>query len=139
MALMAQIPESLGDNFPEPQEQEWLRRLAAVIKSTDFNSHIITSLLCHLSAVVSTGTALPPQLSPPEPFPLARKLHTHNNGILDRKNAPNPAFAAFASLEVLSSLVNKDLAKLISDVKPLVGDVKFNGYIKRPPPNQKVG
>jgi len=55
---MAKIPESLGNKFPEPQEEEWLRRLAAVIESTDFNSHIITSLLCHLSSAVSTGTAL---------------------------------------------------------------------------------
>lgn len=113
MALMAKIPESLGNTFPEQQEQEWLRRLAAVIESTDFNSHIITSLLCHLSAAVSTGTALPPQLSPPEPFPLARKLRTLNDGLLDRKNAQDPAFAAFASLEVLSSMVSKNLAKLI--------------------------
>ncbi|PMD45983.1 hypothetical protein L207DRAFT_576866 [Hyaloscypha variabilis F] len=112
--------------------------IAKILEGLDFNSHIITSLLCHLSAAVSTGTALPPQLSPPEPFPFARKLRTHNNGILDRKNSQDPAFAAFASLEVLSSLVNKDLAKLIKNVKSLVGDVKLDGYVKRPPRNQKV-
>jgi len=113
MALMAKIPESPGVTFSEQQEQEWLQRLAAVIESTDFNSHIVTSLLCHLSAAVSTGTALPPQLSPPYPFPLARKLRTLNNGLLDRENAQDPAFAAFASLEVLSSMVNKNLSKLL--------------------------
>ena len=112
LALMAKKPEGLG-GISSQQEKKWLRRLASVIESTDFNSHHITSLLCHLSAAVSTGTVLPPYLSPPEPFPLARKLRTLNDGLLDRGNAEGLAFSAFASLEVLSSLVNINLAKLI--------------------------
>lgn len=112
MALMAKIPESLGGSAQQ-QGQAWLRRLATVIESTDFNSHNVTSLLCHLSAAVSTGTALPPHLSPPEPFPLARKLRTLDDGILDKQNAQDPAFAAFASLEVLSSMINRNLARLV--------------------------
>jgi hypothetical protein len=111
MALMAKIPEGLGGI--SSQQKKWLRRLTSVIESTDFNSHHITSLLWHLSAAVSTGTALPPYLSPPEPFPLARKLRTLNDGLLDRGNAEGLAFSTFVSLEVLSSLVNKNLAKLI--------------------------
>jgi hypothetical protein len=117
MALMAKIPESLGD-IPTQQEQRWLRQLASAIEATDFNSHNITSLLCHLSAAVSTGTALPPYLSPPEPFPLARKLQKLNDGLLNRRNAQDPAFCAFASLEVLSSMVNKNLTKLIRFAGP---------------------
>ena len=112
MALMAKIPE--GPKEPSSQnEQQWLRQLGSVIESTDFNSHHITSLLCHLSAAVSTGTALPPYLAPPEPFPLGRKLRKLNTGLMDRKNAQDAAFLAFASLEVLSSMVNKNLDALI--------------------------
>jgi hypothetical protein len=117
MALMAKIPEGLM-GLPSQQEQKWLRLLATAIDSTDFHSHNITSLLCHLSAAVSTGTALPPYLSPPEPFPLARKLRTLNSGLLDRKNARDPAFSAFASLEVLSSVVNQNLTQLIRYKQP---------------------
>jgi Aromatic acid exporter family member 2 len=112
MALMAKIPEGL-DVMSRQQEQRWLHHLANVIDSTDFESHNITSLLCHLSAAVSAGTSLPPYLSPPEPFPVARKLRELNDGLLDRKNVQDPAFSAFASLEVLSSMVNKNLAELI--------------------------
>jgi hypothetical protein len=112
MALMAKIPESLDDSAQQ-QEQEWLRRLAALIELTAFNSHSVTSLLCHLSAAVSTGTALLPHLSPPSPFPLARKLRTLNDGIFEKGNVQDPTFAAFASLEVLSSMVNNNLAKLV--------------------------
>jgi hypothetical protein len=112
IALMAQIPQGL-DGLPTQQGQRWLHHLSNVIESTDFNAQIVTSLLCHLSAAVSTGSALPPYLSPPEPFPLARKLRRLNDGLLDTKNAEDPAFSAFASLEVLSSMVNKNLAKLI--------------------------
>jgi hypothetical protein len=112
MALMAKIPEGLKGITGQP-EGEWLRQLSSVIESTNFNSHHITSLLCHLSAAVSTGTALPPYLSPPEPFPLGRKLRTLNSALMERKNVQDPAFSAFASLEVLSSMVNKNLAELI--------------------------
>lgn len=113
MSLMSKIPESLDDHLNEKQNQEWLGRLRNVIESTNFNSHVVTSLLCQLSAAVSTGTALPPHLSPPEPFPLARKLRTFNDGLLGTKNAEDPAFAAFAALEVLSSMANKNLANIV--------------------------
>lgn len=112
MALMAKIPEGVKEMSGQ-QEQKWLRQLGSDIKSTDFNSHKITALLCHLSAAISTGTALPPYLSPPEPFPLATKLRKLNADLMDRKNVQDPAFSAFASLEVLSSSVNKNLANLI--------------------------
>ena len=103
---MAKIPEDISN----VQEQKWLRQLAGIIASTDFDSHNVTSLLCHLSSAISTGTALPPYLSPLELFPVARKL---NDGLLDMKNAQDSAFVAFASLEVLSSMMNKNLTKLI--------------------------
>lgn len=83
--------------------------MALMVQSTDFSAHIITSLLCHLSAAVLNGSALPPYLSPQEPFLLARKLRKLNDGLLDVENED----PAYSSLEVLSSMVNSNLEKLM--------------------------
>lgn len=115
VVLMVQTTRGL-DELSTRTEEKWLRRLANVIKSTDFNAHITTSVLCHLSAAVSNASALPPYLSPPEPFPVAqkpRKLSHAGDGLLDTKNAEDSTYSALASLEVLSSAMNSSLARLI--------------------------
>jgi hypothetical protein len=94
-------------------EEKWLRSLARVIDSTDFNGHKITSLLCHLSGAVTNGSALPPYLSPAEPFPLANELRRLGEDLLDMKYANDPAFLAFASMEVISSIVNSRLQNIV--------------------------
>lgn len=73
IALMVQTTRGLNELSTQTEER-WLRRLANMIKSTDFNTHITTSALRHLSASISNWSALPLYLSPPEPFTLARKL-----------------------------------------------------------------
>jgi Aromatic acid exporter family member 2 len=118
MALMVQTTRGLNELSTQTEER-WLRRLANVIKSADFNAHITTSVLCHLSAAVSNGSALPLYLSPPEPFPLAwklRKLSHAGDGLLDMKNTEDSTYSAFASLEVSSSTMNSSLARLIQYV-----------------------
>jgi hypothetical protein len=87
-----------------------------VINATDFNTHITTSVLYYLSAVVSNGSALLLYLSAPESFPLAhkaRKLGNANDGLLDMKNANGPTYSTFLSLEVLSYVMNSSFARLI--------------------------
>jgi len=114
MALMSQATKTLEAAVVSSSEQEsWLDKLAEVIEATDFHSHTVTSLLCHLSAAVSNGSALPPYLTIPKSFPLARRLHEIDGGLLSVKHASESAFCAFASLEVLSSLVNQSLTKLV--------------------------
>jgi len=112
MALMAQITKGLG-GLSTQKEERWLLHLTRVIESTDFNAHVVTSLICHLSGAVSNRLPLPPYLSSPAPFLLARKLRKLNDGLLDMKNAEGLAFFAFASLKVLNSMVNSSLKNLI--------------------------
>ncbi|RDW71622.1 hypothetical protein BP6252_08185 [Coleophoma cylindrospora] len=128
MALMIQITKSLDTTV---YKESWLCHLADMIEFTDFNAHSVTSLLCHLSAAVSNSCALPPYLIAPKSFPLIRKLRQLDTRLVDIKNAVDPTFAAFASLEVLSSIINSTLEHLISDVKMLVGEVNFEGFVKR--------
>lgn len=91
----------------------WLQSLARTIESTNFNSHINTSLLCQLSAAVSNGLALPPHLSPPSTFALARELRRENVELLSIENADDITFSTFVSLEVLSALLSMSLTSLV--------------------------
>ncbi|EHY56249.1 uncharacterized protein HMPREF1120_04338 [Exophiala dermatitidis NIH/UT8656] len=130
MALMVQ--STRGMNGPSAQrELEWLPKLSQAIESTSFNSQTTTSLLCHFSAAVANELALPPYLSPPASFGIAREVRKLNLGLLDVSNADNPFFSAFASLEVLNALMSASLTRLASNVKLLVGEICFDGYTER--------
>lgn len=112
MTLMAYlIPKS---HHPTTSTKiTWLQSLARTIESTNFNSHINTSLLCQLSAAVSNGLALPPHLSPPSSFALARELRRENAELLSISNADDATFSTFVSLEVLSALLSMSLTSLV--------------------------
>lgn len=93
---------------------EWVSNLAAAtLKSTDFQSHTTTALLCHLGASMMNGQPLPPFLTVAEPFPLAKQLQRLNYELLHIKNARYPAFVAFIALEVLRTTLNKELKSLL--------------------------
>jgi hypothetical protein len=107
--LSSQVQISCGTDEEEP----WLRQLARLTKSTDFNSQAVTSIIYHLSAAVTNGVSLPPHLSPPQLFPLARQLRAANANMFHIRNMEDPAFSAFASMEVLSSMVSTSLKSLV--------------------------
>ncbi|EAS35900.3 uncharacterized protein CIMG_01254 [Coccidioides immitis RS] len=111
--------------------EKWIKHLARAASSQDFHSHVITSLLYHLSAAVSNGLSLPPYLTPPHAFPLARNLRRMNENLLDIRNIEDPSFSAFVAVEVLSSMVNSNLKTLVSNVKLLVGELDFDVYVRR--------
>ncbi|KAJ5548355.1 hypothetical protein N7513_005589 [Penicillium frequentans] len=138
MSLMAHTTQSLevlgiesessgGDNG-----DKWKARLAEIaLQSTDFNSHRITSLLCHLSASIANAQPLPPYLSTPDSFPLARQLHQIDDELLSIRHVRDPAFSAFVSLEVLRSVVSFSLQDLIDNVRKLVGELSFDFHVRQ--------
>ena len=112
MALMAQTTRGLH-SLPLQQDDKWLRRLGRAMKEAQFNPHVTTALLCHLSAAVTNGLALPPYLAPPSSFALAREIQNINAELLDTKNKTETAFSAFAVLEVTTALLSYKLTKLV--------------------------
>ncbi|KAJ5771141.1 uncharacterized protein N7511_003192 [Penicillium nucicola] len=137
MSLMAHTTQSLetlivdsDDSNPgQDDDDRWMDRLAEIaLKSDDFNSHRIASLLCHLSAAISNGQPLPPYLSTPDSFPLARRMQRIDGELLSIRHIEDPAFSAFVSLEVLRSVVSFSLKDLIGNVKKLVGEINFDFY-----------
>ena len=145
MALMAHTTRghdvllSQSDKYePSESQEKWIRHLARVSDSPVFNSHVVTSLLCHLSAAIINKSALPPYLSPPEYFPLVRKLKDMNVEALSIKNVEDPAFSAFASLEVMSSLMSSRLGHLVTSIKLLVGEVNFDIHVEDAADREKL-
>ncbi|KAJ5726894.1 hypothetical protein N7493_005921 [Penicillium malachiteum] len=138
MSLMAHTTQSLEGLAVEPESspnedaEAWKSRLAEIaLKSTDFNSHRITSLLCHLSAAIANAQPLPPYLSTPDSFPLARQMHKIDDELLSIRHVEDPAFSAFVALEVLRSVVSFSLQDLIDNVRKLVGELSFDFHVRQ--------
>ncbi|MBE3047906.1 hypothetical protein IMZ48_36425 [Candidatus Bathyarchaeota archaeon] len=124
VALMAHIGRTMSSESsrqgasdstgPAESTDEWVSNLAAAaLRSTDFQSHTTTALLCHLGASLMNGQPLPPFLTVAEPFPLAKQLQRLNFELLHIRNARYPAFVAFIALEVLRTTFNNELKLLL--------------------------
>jgi hypothetical protein len=119
----------LGDNYPNSKQEtrrKWLTDLTHLIDNVRPTSHSITSILSLLSASVKTGSALPPYIQLPEPYNLSRRLEALDKGILDSRHVQEPGYSAYAVMQVCSSLVFDDLARLVDNVKDLVGETDFS-------------
>jgi hypothetical protein len=124
MALMAQTAQSFqnpslsstrgntsrGDKFAN----KWSSRLATIaLQSADFKSHATTSLLFHLGSAILNAQPLPPYLSTGASFPLARSVRQTDEDLMSIRHIQDPAFSAFASLEVLRYVVGIGLGELL--------------------------
>ncbi|KAA8567924.1 hypothetical protein EYC84_008363 [Monilinia fructicola] len=105
---------------------KWLRDLAALMDEVEPTSHQVTSTLALLSAAISAGVPLPPFIQLPKPYSLNRRLEALDSGILDSRHVEEPGYSAYAVMQVASTLVTDDLARLVDCVKELVGETDFS-------------
>jgi len=98
----------------DDNQASWLKTFARLVRSVNVTSHELTSVLCLLSASVTSGTPLPPYLKAPEPYKLSAKLEAIDADILDINHVTEPGYAAFAVIQIASSLISDDIGKLIS-------------------------
>lgn len=113
-------------NTDVTERRRWLNDLSVIIDSIAPTSNQITSTLSLLSASVKQGSALPPHINLPEPYDLSRRLEELDKGILDARHVEDPGYSAYACLQVASSLIVDDLARLVDHVKDLVGETDFS-------------
>ncbi len=116
----------LYPNSRPERRREWLDALSKLVDTVNPTSHAVTSILSLLSASVTQGSALPPFIQLPEPYDLSRRLEALDKGILDARHVEEPGYSAYAVLQVCSSLVTDDLARLVDHVKDLVGETDFS-------------
>jgi hypothetical protein len=118
-----------GAAFPNTHPEtrrEWVDALSKLVDIVNPTSHGITSVLSLLSASVTQGSALPPYIQLPEAYDLSRRLEALDKGILDARHVEEPGYSAYAVMQVCSSLVIDDLARLVDHVKDLVGETDFS-------------
>jgi hypothetical protein len=116
----------LYPNTHPERRREWLDTLSKLIDTINPTSHAVTSTLSLLSASVTQGSALPPYMQIPEAYDLSRRLEALDKGILDARHIEEPGYSAYAVLQVCSSLLTDDLARLVDHVKDLVGETDFS-------------
>jgi hypothetical protein len=133
LSLMSYATNSWSKNegaaYPNTKPEtrrEWVDALSKLVDTINPTSHGITSILSLLSASVTQGSALPPYIQLPEAYDLSRRLEALDKGILDARHVEEPGYSAYAVLQVCSSLVSDDLARLVDHVKDLVGETDFS-------------
>jgi len=129
LSLMAYSSRIWNDDDTDPENSartQWAEALNKLLESVGPTSHNITSILSLLSASVTQGTALPPYLQLPQPYQLSRRLEELDKGILGTQHVEEPGYAAYAVMQVASSLLVDDLKRLVESVKDLVGEVDFS-------------
>ncbi|KAF2762797.1 hypothetical protein EJ05DRAFT_534275 [Pseudovirgaria hyperparasitica] len=108
---------------------EWVsdfRRLTASIRPT---SHAITSTLSLLSASVTNGLPLPPYMTVPHPYALAKQLEELDRDILSVRHVAEPGYAAFAVIQISARCLVEDLERLLRGVRELVGELDFSFHV----------
>ena len=111
------------------EESAWLRDFRHFTSDLNLTSHEITSTLCLVSASVTNKQPLPPYLRPPRPYDLVDHMEEVDPEIISVKHVSEPCYAAFAVLEIASSLISMELAKIIKHVQELVGEVDFSFHV----------
>lgn len=118
--------DAIYPNTTPETRRKWINDLTSLTDKISPTSHQITSTLSLLSASVRTGSALPPYIQLPEPYNLSRKLEALDKGILSIKHIEEPGYSAYAVMQVASSLLSDDLARLVDHVIELVGETNFS-------------
>ena len=93
--------------------QKWAADFTRLIAAINPTSQALTSTLALLSGAIAQGSPLPPYLKVPDPYMLSARLKALDGGILGVEHVLEPGYAAFAVMQIASSLVKDDLADLI--------------------------
>ena len=111
------------------EETDWLISFRRFASDLDLTTQEITSTLALLSSSVTNAQPLPPYLRHPRPYNLGEKLERAAPDLLSVSHVSEPCYAAFAVLQVASSLVQEELEKSVKLVRRLVGEVDFSFHV----------
>jgi hypothetical protein len=133
--MIAYVTESF-QNLPTgahtPTSSDWwLKDFKQLIASLEITSHEVASLLSVVSGAITTGQPLPPYLKAPKPYHLGQLLDNLDADILSTRHVCEPAYAAFAVMQVATAMMADDLDGLLRETKNLVGEVDFNVNVVR--------
>ncbi|OAF98496.1 uncharacterized protein CC84DRAFT_1106215 [Paraphaeosphaeria sporulosa] len=106
-------------------DRKWLEDLSKLIGPLNATVESSTSVLCQLSATISTGRSLPPRIELPKAYHLSEKLRGLDPDILSTLYMKEAGYSAFAVMEILSNMITSDLEVLVVEIETLVGVIDF--------------
>lgn len=115
-----------SDNTTQNAPGWWLKDFKRLIASLQLTSQEVTSLLAIVGAAISTARPMPPYLKAPQPIQLGQLLDSIDDDILSIRHVLEPGYAAFAVMQVSTTMLRDDLEGLFQETKNLVGEMKFN-------------
>lgn len=113
MSLIAYATRTFSVDPAGDNESTWLADFRSFAKSATITSHDMTSMLCLMSASMTNAQPLPPYLRAPKPYNLKEDLESVDPQLLSIQHINEPCYAAFAVLQVASSLVTLEMEKLV--------------------------
>lgn len=128
-SLIAYSSQAFASPNETEHESEWLRDFRTFTCDLQLTSHEMTSILCLVSASVTNAQPLPPYLRIPQAFGLSERMKSVDPGIPSVQHIAEPCYAAFAVLEVASSLIVEEVRFTVRKVQELVGEVDFSFHV----------
>jgi hypothetical protein len=118
-------------SFTEDSDDQtvWLQDFRRFTGDLNITSQEMTSTLCLVSASVSNSQPLPPYLKLPRPFAVGARMEAVDPEIISISHISQPCYAAFAVLEIASTLIAEEMGRVVRLVKELVGEVDFSFHI----------
>jgi Fusaric acid resistance protein-like/Aromatic acid exporter family member 2 len=128
MTLISYSTKTFTHETTESQS-DWLKDFRHFASDLNITSQELTSTLCLVSSSITNSQPLPPYLKTPRPFDLAERMKAVDPDILSLSHVSQPCYAAFAVLQVASSLITEEMEQVVKHVKELVGEVDFSFHI----------
>lgn len=106
--LLAHLKDDIGNS-----NLLWAEDFRKLVNSSRATTHEITSLLCLLSASITSQQPLPPYLKAPRPYSFDRKLEEIDKSILSIRHMYEPGFATFSVLQIAGRCIAGDIKQLL--------------------------
>lgn len=119
-----ELPSNTDKN---PSSASWLKDFKELVASLQLSSQNVTTVLSITSSAISGEKPLPPYLKAPDLVHLTTLLKRENDDILSIRHVCEPGYAAFAVMQVATTMLWDDLEGLLRETKKLVGEVAFVG------------
>lgn len=131
ITMISYVTESYSSVISKAESQDiaasWLQDFKELVASMQLSSQNVTTLLSIISGAIAGEKPLPPYLKAPDLVHLTTLLKKMNGDILSIRHVCEPGYAAFAVMQVATTMLWDNLEGLLQETKNLVGEVVFVG------------
>ena len=104
----------------------WFEDFSKLVGPVNATEEGLTSVLCQLSAAISTGRSLPPGMKLPKAYHLSEKLIQLDPDILRANHMQEVGYSAYAVMELISNMITHNVDTLATQIESLVGVIDFS-------------